>query len=244
MRIVSPVLLLCGLLILLATPAPAADPADARAIIDRAIKAAGGEAKMEKFKAQTWKEKGTFHGEGKPLPYTSVCAMQFPDQFRMEIVGFFTMVVNGDKGWTKEKGKTAEMNQAQLANQKDSMYGGWVASLQPLKDKAYTLSSLGESKIGKPVVGVKVAHKGHSDVFLYFDKGTGLLFKMEQTVRPDDPKGKPMKQEMFASDYKDVEGVKVPGKIVLRQDGKPFVEAETFDLKPVGKLDNKMFEKP
>src|SRR5437016_2668742 len=40
------------------------DKEEARATIDRAIKATGGEGKLVKLKAMTWKEKGTFYGMG------------------------------------------------------------------------------------------------------------------------------------------------------------------------------------
>src|SRR2546428_8816628 len=50
--------------------AAADDQADARAIVAKAIKAVGGEQKLEKFKAQTWREVGTYYGMGDGLPYT------------------------------------------------------------------------------------------------------------------------------------------------------------------------------
>src|SRR5438045_522437 len=74
---------------------------DARAIIDRAIQATGGEENLKSFPAVTFAEKGTYHGLGKPLPYTGKYAIQLPDRSRMEIEGVFLMVANGDKGWIK-----------------------------------------------------------------------------------------------------------------------------------------------
>src|SRR5258707_6399089 len=92
----------------------AEEPSAAHAVIDKAIKAVGGEEKLAKFKAQTWKETGTYHGTGTPLPYKSNLAVQWPAQFRMEIEGFFTIVLNGDKGWIKQGEDTQEMTKDQL----------------------------------------------------------------------------------------------------------------------------------
>src|SRR5208282_5412821 len=76
------------------------DDKDARAIIAKAIKAAGGEAKLAKLKASTWKEKGTYYGMGDDgFPYTANYAIQWPGQFRLEVEGVFTIVLDGDKGW-------------------------------------------------------------------------------------------------------------------------------------------------
>ena len=167
-----------GLLLVL-TGTGRAEDKDSRAIIDKAIKAAGGEKELAKFQAETFQEKGTYYGEGTPQPYTGKYAVQFPGRFRMEIAGAFTLVLDGDKGWIARGGKTEEMNKEQLAEQKESQYAGWVTTLLPLlEEKAYQLSSLGESKVGdRTVVGIKVSHPGHQDVKLYFDKDSGLMAK-------------------------------------------------------------------
>jgi hypothetical protein len=237
-----------GLLIILAATSAgrawADDRAEARAVIDRAIRATGGEEKLAKFKAQTWREKGKFYGLGDGLPYTGKSAVQFPDKFRMEIEGVFTIVLNGDKGWVQSQGETKEMTKEQLASQKEGLYGGWVSTLIPLKDRAFTLSPLAEVRVNnRPAVGVKVSRKGHKDVSLYFDKETGLLVKSEQRVHSAE-QDKEVLQESIYSDYKEVEGVKVPMKGTIKRDGKPYVEAENQDVKPAGKLDESVFAKP
>src|SRR5205807_2708706 len=68
---------------------------DARAIVNKAIQAAGGEKKLAKHNAVTMKEKGTYYGMGEGLPYTGNYSFQWPNQFRMEIEGVFLIVVNG-----------------------------------------------------------------------------------------------------------------------------------------------------
>lgn len=225
--------------------AHADDQADARAIVDMAIKAAGGEAKLAKFKIETWNEKGTYYGMGKPLPYTGKYAVQWPDRFRMDITGVFTMVVAGDKGWTKDEKGTVEMGKELFAHEKENLYGGHVATLLPLKNKAFTLTPVPETKVeGKAAVGVKVTHKGRRDVFLFFDKATGLLAKTEQMVLPPGPKAKEVKQETFLSDYQEFDGCKRPTKIVSKRDGKLYVEAVLTDIKAPEKLDEKLFGKP
>jgi outer membrane lipoprotein-sorting protein len=221
------------------------DQADARAIIDKAIKAEGGEATIARFKAQTWNEKGTYYGMGDGLPFTGKYAVQFPGQFRMEIESVFTVVLDGDKGWVASMGETKEMDKEQLANQKQMQYVGQVTRLITLKDKGFKLSPLPEIKIDKqPAVGVKVSRQGQVDVLLYFDKATGLLTKSEQTVKSQEQKGKEVKQEMFMSDYKDFGGLKVPTKMVAKRDGKLYIEATLSDIKPVEKLEDKVFAKP
>ena len=86
----------------------------AREIIDKAILAGGGEAKLAKFESAIMKEKGTYYGMGKGLPYTSVVHMKRPDRFKMEVEGVFTLCLDGDKGWMKSDKAVTDMPKEEL----------------------------------------------------------------------------------------------------------------------------------
>ena len=228
------------------TPLRADDSDQARAVVDKAIKAAGGEEKLAKFKSRTWVSKGTYYGMGDGIQYTANYALQAPDKFRFEVEGgFMTMVVDGDKGWMQMMGETREMNKDELAQQKEERYAFAVSSLTPLKGGDYKLSPLGETKVvDKPAIGVKVSHKDHQDVNLYFDKDSGLLVKMERKTKAQEEGNKEVTQEDIYSDYQDVGGAKMPMKLTILRDGKKYVEGEESDVKAVDKHDDKTFAKP
>lgn len=234
-----------GVSLLVAVAAPSqGDEKDCRAIIDKAIRAVGGEEQLAKYKAQTFKEKGSFYGEGAAQPYTGKYAVQWPNQFRMEIEGAFTLVLDGDKGWFSMGGNTQEMTKEQLAQQQESQYAGWVATLRPLKETGFHLSPLGESKVGdRAVVGVKVTHKGHNDVKLFFDKEHGLLLRYEYRHK-DARTGKDAEMVSTFENYKEFSGLKFPTKMDIKRDGDKFVEADIEDVKFQEKLDPGVFAKP
>jgi hypothetical protein len=225
-----------------------ADDADqARAIIDKAIKAVGGEEKIAKFKTQTWKNKGTYYGMGDGVPYTAIYAVSWPDKSRFEVEGGFIIVaINGDKGWMQAMGgEVHEFTKEEMVEQKDGQHHGLVTTLLPLKDKAYTLSLLDETKVAdKPAVGVKVSCKDRRDVNLYFDKDSGLLVKSESKVKVPEEGNKEVNQETLYDDYQQVEGAWIAMKIAVFRDGKKYAEGENFDIKIVDKLDEKLFAKP
>lgn len=234
-----------GLVLAVTAPLGAADDDKARAVIEKGIKAAGGETALAKYNAATWTEKGKYYGMGEGLPYTGKYAVQWPDKFRMEIEGVFLIVVNGEKGWTGMGGESREMTKEQLDEQREQLHESWVATLLPLKDKTFTLTLAGEQEVAKrPAVGVNVSSKGHRDVKLLFDKETGLLVKSESTVKAEELGGREVTQEVLFQDYKDVGGIKTPAKFVMKRDGKLFIEAEMLDLKPAEKLDESTFGKP
>lgn len=239
-------------LLLALSPATRADDAAARAVVEKGLKAAGGVEKVEKFNAGTMKLKGTFYGMGMNIPYTGEWAMQMPNRMRftleMEAGGqkiTITRVFDGTKGWMKVLDMTMEFTPEQVAEAKHEMYSARVASLHPLlKEKEFKLSSLGESQVEKQtVVGVKVSRDGQRDVNLYFDKQSGLVIKSETVVK-DEESGKEVNQEEYYSDFKEIEGVKHPMRLVIKREGKVYVEGETTEFKVVEKHDDALFMKP
>jgi hypothetical protein len=227
------------------------DQADARKIIGKAVKALGGEEKLAKYKAASWKVKGNFYGLGNPVPYTGEEAMQSPDKFRF-LINFdaggnqakMLLVVNKDKGWRKFNDDLMDMEKEQVTETLESMYVQNLIRGMALKEKGYTLVPLGEVKVDdRATVGVKVSHKGHRDVNLFFDKETGLPAKSETQVK-DQMTGQEAKQEAFYSDFKDANGAKYPSKVVIKRDGKLYVESENLEYQFAEKLDDSLFAKP
>ncbi len=221
------------------------DAAAARAIIDKAIQAAGGAQNLEKYQGMRSEEKGTYYGMGEGLPYTASYVLKYPDKWRMEIQNVFLMVFDGEKGWIKAGGNVMDMDKDAIRSQKEEMHASEVMRQTPLKNKAFNFSLLGETKVGdKTAVGVKVASQGHQDVNLFFDKVSGLLVKAEYTIHSREHGYREVTQEILVSDYKEIDGIKSAMKFLINRDGKKFVEAEVTDLKYVEKLDDKEFAKP
>jgi hypothetical protein len=228
-----------------------ADDPQARAVLDRAIKVLGDERKLDRFKAATWKGKGTFHGLGFPLPYTGEFAVFAPHKSRVVLDSEadgkkfrIVNVINNDKGWSKFNDMVQEMKPERLAEEKEEHYAGWVAMLTPLRDKAFSLTMLPEVKLGnRTYQGVKVSRMNHRDVHLYFDKETGLL-SISATQVVDEQTGKMVEQEVYYNDYQVVDGVRYPMKITILRSRKTFVETNVTDFKPAEKLDDNLFAKP
>ena len=229
------------------------DAADVKAVLDKAIAAHGGADNLTKYKAATMRIKGKIHGViADALVYSGEVASQLPDRLRVEVsvtvmgMDFKTVqVLSGDKGWVQLNDKVMEMSKEQLAESKEQMYVSAVSHLVALRDKAYKLSPLGDGKVdGKDAVGVRVEHKDHRDVSLWFDKKGGLLLKSETRAKDPMAGDKEFTVEALYADYKKVDGVQAAHKITVKRDGKLFVESDSSDLKVADKLDDSTFEKP
>src|SRR5205085_11685574 len=71
------------------SPLRADDPSEPKAIIDKAIKALGGEERMTKLPAVTWKAKSTIHVQGIDVHTTEEGAAQRADQYRVDLTQEF-----------------------------------------------------------------------------------------------------------------------------------------------------------
>jgi hypothetical protein len=138
---------------------------------------------------------------------------------------------------------TMELMPDQIADQREANHSGWVSSLLPLTNKAFTLATLPERDVsGAKAVGVKVSHAGRRDVHLYFEKTGGLLVKTEHTAKEDD--GTNVQQETFITAYTTVSDAKMPRRMRIMRAGKIYVEAEMTDYRPIDPKNTKAFEKP
>ena len=243
----------CALVLALAALGRADDAADAKAVVEKAVKARGGSDNLAKYKADVLKIKGAVHVSGLDIDFTGEISFQQPDKSRTVIEGTVmgtnfksTRVVNGDKGWIDDLQGARDMSKEELAEERESQNANSIARLAVLTDKAYTLSTVGESKVGdKEAVGILVKRKGYRDVSLFFDKKTHLLLKSETRVK--DPQGggdTEFTQEAFYDDYKKVGDLQVAHKLTIKRDGKAFLEGETTDFKPEKKLGDRLFAKP
>jgi hypothetical protein len=225
-----------------------------RQIVDRAIKAQGGAEAIDKFKSVTFKFKGTSYAVGEGVPFTGDFAIQGRDQMRVELafsVGGqdlkFVQVINRDKGWRINPGsdKTETLAKDRLEEQRGQMYAGWVASLAPLRDKAFKLSTVGEAQVdGQPAVGVRVEREGQRPVNLFFGKKSGLLVKSEYTVKDEMAGDKEVMQEMLYKGYKTFDGARHATRVTINRDGKRFSESEVTEFTRHERLDDSTFAKP
>jgi hypothetical protein len=239
-----------GLVLAATVPTRADDAAAARALVDKAVRAHGGEATLAKWPAVTAKLKGTFHGMGQAVAFTGEVVTQGADRLKLDIeaeAGGQTFrvvnVLNGDRGWARVGDETTELDKEQLAEAREQAHANWVATLLPLKDKAFTLATVGEVRIdGRPALGVKVSSQGHRDVDLYFDE-TGLLVKSETRVK-DEGSGQEVTEESFLGDYQEVRGTKQSMKFTVKRDGKLYVEGVVTDCQLAESLDAGVFARP
>ncbi|MFL5240488.1 MAG: hypothetical protein ACJ8FY_00110 [Gemmataceae bacterium] len=184
--------------------------AESKPLLEKAIKEMGGDAKLAKLKSGSWKAKITGQEDGKEIVLTSEGLWQGRDQYKMDVemqINGMTkkalLVINRENGWAQEGGNTKDAPKEILVFIKNVVYAMRVPQMLPsFSDKEFTLSPLGEVKVGDvEAAGLRIAHKDFKEVSLFFDKKSGLPNKAEITLT--DPGSREITIECFFSEYKE-----------------------------------------
>jgi hypothetical protein len=238
------------LTLVLVPVACAADRDDALAIIDKAIKAHGGEDALAKAKLATRSGQGRMTIVKDDVPFTDTITVSLPDQFKLLLDAGkgdnkfkLALVLNGSKGWQSTGGMVVELSKQRISELREEAYRLWLMTLVPLKkEKGFTLQTLKEIKVdGAAAAGVKVSMRGHEDARMYFSKKTGLLVKIERKVAE---LGLKVDKEYLLSDHKEFDGVKMPTKLIEMTNDRKSVEITVKSYKFPSKIDDSEFGKP
>lgn len=239
------------LLLFSATPASAED---ARAVLERAIRAHGGEARLERTKKGRIKSEMEGHEVLKEGPIafkvTREEIFDLPARFRRTIDGTangrpirLEYAVSGKDGWFHEEGRLREFTFEPLP-----LAAHWqtvLANLPLLRGKDTQLTSLpDQTKDGRALAGIRaVSPSGASDI--YFDKSTGLLARAQWDI-PSFLAGRDRERfgENSYEDYKDIQGVHYPMKIKAAAGNAESVIVTVSTVEFLDKIEDSVFAKP
>lgn len=226
---------------------------DLQALVHKAIVAHGGAENIAKFKAATTKFKGKLEIMNLSLDITGDQSYQAPDKFRVSTAFQINnmniesiQVFDGKSFWVSVLGKTMEIKDDKMIKElKETMAVERAGGLIQLLKKDYELSLVGEIKVkDRDAIGIRASKKGQRDLNLFLDKKTHLLVKTEYRARPPMGGDQEVTQEKYFLDYKEVMGMKVPGRVVIEQDGKMFMDLEVSEVRMFESLGDEVFAKP
>jgi hypothetical protein len=218
-------------------------------ILDKAIKAMGGQAKVGKLNAAGWKGTTTFDAGGQQLTLNFDGSALGWDKQRIDLDiqvngrnENLLAVINGDKGWVSVGGKVNDLKGKELAPVRDFFYGMRLVQMLPiLKGKDFKLAHLGELKIGeRSAVGLSVTSKGRPAVSLFLDKESGRPLKTAFRITADNQE---KELELLYDNYKDFDGLQHFTKMIVKLDGMEIV-TELSEIRAPGELEASLFDRP
>ena len=223
------------------------DEQAAKPILDKAIKAMGGEERLSKIKAFTVKGKGTVVVDGDDVPFTFQTTAKGIDQYRstFEITAGgekFTggIVLDGDKGWRKQNDQVEKLEGKELDDEKRKAYIDVVPILLTLlKGKGFQLDSAEEDKT---TTGIRAKGPEGKDFMIRFDKESGLPVRLSGEVVDDE--GDEFTEEVSFEDYREFGGIKVATRSSIKKDGERYIEVEQMEFKAIDEVNPDTFAEP
>jgi outer membrane lipoprotein-sorting protein len=245
-----------GLAVAVAAAGMCAADDKAEAIVKKAITAHGGAENLNKYKAGRFKMTGEMSIGGLDIEFTGNLAYSMPDRYKMhmsaELMGMkltIDQVVKGESIKNTVKiGDTVvpSAGDAEKDELKTAAVVQEAEQITPLLDpKKFTIKAADDEDVGgKKAAVIVVQPKAiKKEIRMAFDKETGLLVKTAHKGMGPGNDGTPVEvnEESYGSDYKKVNGVQVPTKIVVNHDGQKFMTIKLTDYELMEKIDDKEF---
>jgi zinc protease len=230
-----------------AQPAVAASPESAargRQILQAAAQAAGGEA-IKRIESVAFAASGEFNTPQGSAKFTSKLQIRYPSSLWMEIalpMVTFQQGYDGKAGWIASPQGAMDLPAAQSAEAQRGidLFGCWGMFRRVLAGELEA-SFVGEKQFeGRSALAVEWK-SGAGPVTLFVDPATNLLVGAGYRATTLD--GIYDVVQVW-SDFREVEGAKVPFHWVQYRDGAKFADQMLSDVKINVKLDDKVFVKP
>ena len=223
-------------------------PETPQQVLDRAIKAVGGEQMLRKLANSQYRSEVTAFVAGQAQPGgQEKTLIKLPDCIKVEITDrkqAGTFALHGSEGWVQMDGQTEKMRPHAVESMQEDLHCIKLQYLVGAKDPRYQLKMLPPKRVeGVLSDGILVSGEGVPDVSLYFDKRSGLLVKSEMRLR-DPMLGHIVFREVFLKDYEDVQGLKYPMHIVIYNDYSRYREVKMKDVKFLENIRDSEFQSP
>lgn len=228
----------------------AGEKEDALALLDKAVKAHGGETRMARTTRFKRQGVGTLTVINKAMPFDDQIIADLPDKLHFTVTAgepgnraTIDIRINKNQGWQTNGSAVTELPDPRVKEMLEEARVLQVMALVPLKmDSENQLSLLGEIKVNDmPAVGILVKKKDHPDLKMYFDKKTNLLVKIQRHAKEG---GVDVDKEYIYSDHKEIGGAYVPHKLVEMINGKKFTDITVDSFKALPDIEDSEFKKP
>ena len=252
-----------------ASPSDSENTAKARALLDQAIAALGGEAYL---KSQNLAEEGRwytiYHGTSRGAGVQYRQFRRFPDEDRLEIFGRGTVFIplplfgsvdiitvskkskaelvvvhNGDKGYEITNKGTSSQDKEELKAYLRRRHHSLDQVLKTwIKDPTMQYFYDGMTIVdGKPAEPVTLLNQQNDGVTIFLDQNTHLPLKTSFTWRDPQDKQKNVEEEIF-DNYRMVEGVRTPFSITRTFNGETTHQRFINTAKYYPTIDDALFQ--
>jgi zinc protease len=227
-----------------AESAPAATNPEGKALLAKVIEGLGGEAKVQAVKTmrvvssvilKTPQGEITLDGENQTAyPDSSFVRIKAPQ-------GEQTRVVTPQAAFLSFGGPAVDMPAGQKAEILKTIHRDPIYVAQHAADPSFVFAAGGTEKVGDVDAAILNVDTGGNAFRWYIDPGTGhVLRAVYHTMTHSGPAD----QMNEYSDWKTVDGITLPFKVTISQNGQVVTQVEVKEMQINPAIDPKVFEKP
>jgi hypothetical protein len=232
--------LIAAAAVALGAPARLSGQDPARALLDRAIVAAGGVSNLQRHRVLGWHGTATINASGRIVRIEGDWRIEPPDRahiatFEVEKGPTWTrsLSIDGDKGWTTREGNSLVLPEMFVRNERDQFYLYWLARLVPMLENEFRLTPVDPDEQGR--TGFRVERDGRRDATLYFTSDARLA-RIVTTIT-DPTNGRNLSQELRFGGHISASGIVWPRRIQVVQKETIFFDLELSSLQVLDKLE-------
>jgi hypothetical protein len=224
---------------------------DAEAIVEKAVRAmANSDLRLNRLGNVVRTDRGSLFMPGGEVPVRRTAYLCPPDRIKYEAIltvngqpSATIMALNGLTAWQQSAGKVEDLIPAQTEAMRDGDADPWaLVTLLPLRAKRTTLKILPTKTVnGKNAAGVTVKRPNRPDAQIYFAADTGLPLKVTFAMRDT---GLESNRDWDLAEYRDFDGIKLPTRITVTQNGRKIEEWTVQSCRFPDRLEDKVFQKP
>ncbi|MFQ5674948.1 MAG: hypothetical protein ACE5G1_03555 [bacterium] len=249
MKTIGPAFFMCVLLhttgfAFQRSPAAEENLTKGRAILQKTIAATGGSEKFAKINNFRIKTASKIFGQQTTLELTVTETVEFPDktrQFFELAAGQRIQVLDGNVGWKKSGGTVTDLTEAERREMKRGLFRDTINLFKRVENDGLRTEYFGEEIVGGDTLFVVHIKDKTGEFFnVYVNARTFLIEKKSYQGGPEALLA--TLQEIY-SDYRDVQGVKIPFHTVVTANGKKFIESRVLEVMFNVELSNDFFLK-
>jgi hypothetical protein len=202
------------------------DPKAAAQLLRRVVDAKGGLPALKAVKTVIADAETTLQMQQGTLPSSTKTYVAYPDKFRVdaEVNGArTTQVYNAGRAWVQSPAGIQEAPPGMLAEFAASVRRDTIPMLIDAAEGRLTVRTMPPQtgRNGRMVQVLEISGQGLDPVRLYIDEQMAIA---GQAFSRADPTGRPILTEEVFSDYREVNGVRVPFEAQLLQNGQPILK--------------------
>jgi len=204
-------------------------------VLKKAIAAAGGVEKFKQIQNFTIVTQSELGRSKTALMVTET--IQLPNKTKqvMELAnGVRTQVLYGSQSWKQINDEVSALSALEKREMERGLFRDVINLFQNFDNPTLRIHYVGQEVLGGKTSNVLEIKNLGGDFFnLYIDAESNIVIR--KTYRGAPEIGLATMQEMY-SDYKEVEGILIPHRIVVEVNGKTFTKSEVLEVKINSKL--------